>query len=97
MKLSEKWFEQDGKVVLQQTHDHTPTINVNQSLRSLGAQGFSDNKLVGVIDTGIMGQWAREAGVKGSDPEYWTKMKEVIKRKLTDGDFAKLRVWEGSY
>jgi len=97
MKLAEKWFEQDGKVIQQQTHDHTPTLEVNQSLRSAGAHGFSDNKLVGVVDTGMVGQWAREAGIKGSDPAYWDKVKEVIKRKMLDGDFAKLRVWEGSY
>lgn len=97
MKISEKWFEQDGKVIQQQTHDHTPTLEANQSLRSAGVQGFSDNKLVGVVDTGLIGQWARDAGIRGSDPDYWKKMKEVIKLKMLDGEFSKLRVWEGSY
>lgn len=97
MKLAEKWFEQDGKIVQQQTHDFTPTVELNQKLRSADAQGFSDNRLVGVIDTGMMGMWAREAGIKGSDPDYWPKMQEVVKQKLLDGDFNKLRVWDGSY
>lgn len=97
MKLAEKWFEQDGKVVQQQTHDFNPTLELNQQLRSADAQGFGDNKLVGVVDTGMIGMWAKEAGIKGSDPDYWEKMKSIIKVKMLDGDFAKLRVWEGSY
>lgn len=97
MKIAEKWLEQDGKVIHQQTHDHNPTLKLNESLRSGGALGFSENKLVGVIDTGLVGQWAREAGLKGSDPAYWDKVKEVVKRKMLDGDFAKLRVWQGTY
>lgn len=97
MKISENWSLKDGKIVHQQTHDFTPTLQINQSLKSAGVQGFSDSKLVGVIDHGIMRVWAKEAGIKGSDPDYWTKMKEVVKRKLLDGDNKKLRVWEGTY
>lgn len=97
MKLSENWFQQDGQIVQQQTHDFTPTMDLAQSLRSDGANGFGDSKLVGVVDAGMMGMWATEAGIKGSDPAYWEKMQDLVKKKMLDGDFAKLRVWEGSY
>lgn len=97
MKISEQWFEQDGKVIHKRTHDHNPTLDLAERLRSAGANGFSDNRLVGVIDKGMLAQWANEAGLKGSDPSYWEKLREVVKRKMLDGDFAKFRVWEGTY
>lgn len=93
MKIAEKHYEQDGKLVIQQTHDWSPVLNKAQSLRSSGAGVSGESRLVGLIDMKMWVEWAKEAGIKPSDPA----MKEVVKRKMLDPDFAKLRVWEGSY
>ncbi len=42
----------------------------------------------------ILSQWLKEAGVDWSDRGA---AQEVIKRKMLSGDFAKFRVWEGTY
>lgn len=97
MKTAEKWFEQDGKLIQKKTYDHNPLLKRVEDLKSAGADGFSENKLVGVVSLGMMATWAGEAGIKGSDPSYWMKMQEVVNQKLQSGDFNKLRVWEGSY
>lgn len=97
MKIAEKWFEQDGKLVHQKTHDFRPLLDQNQKLRENGLDGFGDSKLVGRIDMDLWAIWAKEAGIKGSDPDFAAKMKEVVKKKMLDGEFAKLRVWEGTY
>lgn len=97
MKIAEKWFEQDGQVVHQKTHDWTNLLKQTQALRSNGLDGFGESKLVGRIDMDLWSLWAKEAGIKGSDPDFASKMKEVVKRKLLDGEFAKLRVWQGTY
>lgn len=97
MKIAEKWFQQDGKVVHQKTHDWTNLLDQTQKLRANGLDGFGESKLVGRIDMDLWALWAKEAGIKGSDPDFSSKMKEVVKRKMLDGEFAKLRVWQGTY
>ena len=42
----------------------------------------------------LLSVWLKEAGVSWSDTGA---VKEVLKRKLMSNEFAKLRVWEGSY
>jgi len=97
MKTAEKWFEQDGKLVHQRTHDWTPDLKLTSDLRSAWRESLGESKLVGVIPTGMFEVWARENGVKGSDPDYWKKMQDIVKRKMLDGDFAAFRVWQGTY
>jgi len=97
MKIAEKWFQQDGKLVHQKTHDWTALLDQNQKLRSSGLDGFGENKLVGRIDMDLWALWAKEAGISAKDPDFSSKMKEVVRRKMLDGEFSKLRVWQGSY
>ena len=42
----------------------------------------------------LLGVWLKEAGVSWSDTGA---VKEVLKENLMSNEFAKLRVWEGSY
>ena len=76
---------------------HGRLLNQVSELKSAGVDGFSENKLVGIVPAGLVGEWARAAGIRGSDPNYAEKLKEVVKQKMLDGEFAKLRVWEGNY
>jgi len=46
------------------------------------------------VDAALIGVWLKEAGVSWSDTEA---ANQVVKRKLTSGEFADLRVWQGKY
>lgn len=93
MKLAERAFIQDGKLVIQQTHDFNPTLEAAKALRNNGGESMGDSKLVGLVPMKLWAMWAKEAGVRVDDPA----MKDVVKRKMMDSDFGGLRVWEGRY
>ncbi len=97
MKTAEKWSISEGKLIHEKTFSHNQTLALTETLRQREATGFSENKLVGVVDSGLIAAWTKEAGIRGSDPDYWEKLKTIIKRKMLDGEFAKLRVWQGNY
>jgi len=92
-KIAEKWTEQDGKLLIQETHDFNPTLRRAGQLRSAGMVGDSEKKLVGLIPMKMWAEWAKEAGIKTDDPA----MSDVVARKLADSDNAHLRVWQGRF
>lgn len=75
----------DGNKLLRQAH--------NAREVSPNAVG-SDWKHVGEITAPMLHIWLKEAGVAWSDAEA---VKEVIKRKLMDGEYSQLRNWEGKW
>ena len=93
-KIAERIFEEDGKIVVQETHDFNSAIETAKVLRSHGMDRFGESNLVGVVPFKIWCEWAKEAGVRFDDKEG---MKEVLKRKLLDPDFSHFRVWGGKY
>lgn len=94
MKLAEKWFEQDGKVIHQRTFDPNQALKAARNLRDAGGDLVSDSKTIGVVPGWLWAQWLKEAGVKPSDHDA---AREVLDRKLMSGEFANLRVWGGTY
>ena len=92
-KISESWHQDGNKIVHVKKHDWNPMLDQAQAYRDQGIDGFGENKLVGVIDAALMGEWLKEAGVKWDDPAA----QDVVKRKMLSGEFDKLRVWEGNY
>lgn len=93
-KLNETMFEQDGQLIVQQTHDFTPVLEQAKTLRSAGLDALGESKLVGVVPMKMWALWAKKWGV---DPQNNEAMKEVVKRELLDSDNAHLRVWGGTY
>ena len=94
MLISER-FELDGeKLVHQRTHDFTPVLDRAALLRSEGYTTFSESWHVGTIPMALVTEWLTEAGVSWDDH---AARQEVIKRKLLDGEFSKLRVHEGTF
>lgn len=87
-------FEQDGKLILHKRTDPTPALEAVKAAKQAPVVPMSDSVHVGRIDKHVLEAWIKEAGVKFNDR---AAVQEVIKRKLLDGDFAKFRVWEGSY
>jgi len=86
-------FEHDH-MVIKQRHDVGQALKDAQSARDAGVGMSGENRLVGFLDPAILGAWLKEAGVLLSDTEA---AKEVVQRKMISGEFAKFRVWEGTY
>lgn len=92
-KIAEKYWLEDGKLNVVETHDWNPVLDRAQALRSNGLVGDREKRLVGLIPMKLWEEWAKEAGLKLNDPA----MKDVIARKLNDPDYAYLRVWDGRF
>ena len=86
-------FEHDH-MVIKKKHDVSQALNDVQKAKDAGIGMSGENRLVGFLDGAVLAQWLKEAGVSWSDTEA---AKEVVKRKMMSGEFAKMRVWEGSY
>lgn len=93
-KISEKISFEHDHMVIKQRHDVSQALKDARMARDAGIGMSGENKLVGLLDPAILGAWLKEAGVSWSDTEA---AKEVVKRKMISGEFAKFRVWEGTY
>ena len=94
MKVGEKFIDNhDGTFVVQQKFNNEPYLNRVEKIRELNGGIMGESRLAGEIPLHIVETWAKEAGIKWSDPA----MKDVIKRKLLSGDFDKFRVWRGTF
>lgn len=94
MKIAERYFDDDGKLIIQETYDPTPYLERTAKLRSAGRMGFSESRHVGTVPNFLLEQWLRDAGVSYTDTDA---VNELLNRKLQSGEFSALRVWEGKY
>jgi hypothetical protein len=94
MKIAEKVAVDDGKLLIQQTHDLNPAMERAAMLRQSGAGVLGEKRLVGTIPFALIETWAKEAGVDIQDREA---VREIMHRKIMSGEFQKFRVWEGTY
>lgn len=93
-KVSEKIDFEHDHMVIKQRHDVSQALKDAQVARDAGVGVSGEHRLAGFLDGAILAEWLKEAGVAWSDTEA---AKEVVKRKMMSGEFAKFRVWEGSY
>lgn len=93
-KIAERIFEDEGKLVVQETHDWNPVLERAKALRNAGADDLGESKLVGLVPMKLWAEWAKKWGVNPNDA---SAMREVVARELNDSDNAHLRVWEGRY
>ena len=94
MKLSEKVHLEDGRLIIQETHDFNATLNKAAEMRSHGQTDMGDSKLVGLIPMTLWAEWAKKWGVRADDKQG---MKDVIARELMNPDNAYFRVWGGRF
>ena len=94
VKVSEKISFEHDNMVIKQRHDVSQALKDAQAARDAGVGMSGENRLAGFLDGAVLASWLKEAGVAWSDTEA---AKEVVKRKMMSGEFAKFRVWEGSY
>lgn len=93
-KIGEKIDLDDGKLIVQETHDFNPVLDRASALRSMGAEDFGESKLVGLVPMKLWAEWAKKWGVKPGDT---AAMREVVARELADRDNCQFRVWGGKY
>jgi hypothetical protein len=96
-KIKEIVHHDDGgdTLTIESVYDNEPTLNQVKQLKDAGYDRVKgDNRLVGRIPMHIVAQWLKEAGVDWSDTDA---AQDVLRRKIMSSDFAKFRVWEGTF
>lgn len=90
----ERLFKQDGKLVFHKQTDPTAALESAKMARAAPGAPMADTWHVGRIDAHVLEMWLQEAGVKFHDKEA---VRNVIRKKLLDGENAAFRVKEGSF
>lgn len=93
MKLSEQVTEQDGKLIIKQTHDWSPVAELSKKMQSEKAWNMGESRLVANIPLKMWAEWAKKHGVRADDPGA---MREVIHKELMNPDNSHFRVWDGN-
>jgi hypothetical protein len=84
---------EDGKVIVQQTHDFTPIAEKSKAMQSAGLGRMGESMLVANIPMKMWAEWAKKHGVRVDDHGA---MKEVVHKELMNPDNASFRVWNGN-
>jgi len=83
-----------SKFHIETVQDIEPVLEMNRVRMTDGSNGWTpskDMKHVASVPMIVLQIWANEAGVAMNDPAFG----EVVKRKLNDADFSKMRTSEG--
>lgn len=94
----EKFHHGDGgEFYVEKRWDMQPNVEFATALRNGGlVNGLlgSEARHVARIDKRLLDKWISEAGLKPHDTEA---IRDMVDKKLMNGEFSKLRVWEGTY
>jgi len=88
--VMERMIEEDGNLTISRSQDVSSLIDSNADLATTAPAAFGHAKyrLAGRIPLVVAEQWSRECGEAIGTQGFAAH----VKRKLADGDFAKLRV-----
>ena len=88
--VKERMFEQDGKLIVRRNQDVQSLLDENHELSTFAPSAHGDAKfrLAGRIPLVVAEQWSAECGEAIGTQGF----AQYVRRKLADGDFAKLRV-----
>ncbi len=88
--VTERMFEEDGRLIVSRQQDVQSLLDANQELASFAPSmhGQAAFRLAGRIPLVVAEQWSRECGEAIGTQGFAA----YVKRKLADGDFARLRV-----
>jgi hypothetical protein len=86
----ERMVEEDGKLVISRRQDVSALLDDNHELSTVAPSMHGDAafRLAGRIPLVVAEQWSRECGEAIGTQGFAA----YVKRKLADGDFARLRV-----
>ena len=94
MDVFTRAFQDGDEIRLVRAQDAEPILESIKDLKSNGFTGTPDFRHVGRIPAVVLEMWLNEAGIAMSDHDA---VADLIHRRLLDGDFAKLRVHEGTF
>lgn len=88
--VTERMYEQDGKLIVRRHQDVQSLLDDNKELATVAPSAHGDAKfrLAGRIPLVVAEQWSAECGEAIGTQGFAA----YVRRKLADGDFAKLRV-----
>lgn len=88
--VTERMVEEDGQLIVSRHQDVQSLLDDNQRLASIAPSMHGDAKfrLVGRIPLVVAEQWSKECGEAIGTQGFAV----YIRKKLADGDFARLRV-----
>ena len=88
--VSERMLEQDGKLIVQRSQNVQSLLDSNHELSTTAPSAHGDAKfrLAGRIPLVVAEQWSAECGEAVGTQAF----AQYVRRKLADGDFARLRV-----
>lgn len=88
--MPERFIIDDDRIIHHKVTDVEPAMDRVKMLRDVPASALpmSESRLVASVPMHVIGMWLKEAGVSWDDPAA----KDVVKRKLLDGDAAAFRV-----
>ena len=88
--VNEHMFEQDGKLIVRRHQDVQSLLDENKEMAAYAPSAHGDAKfrLAGRIPLVVAEQWSAECGEAIGTQGF----AQYVRRKLADGDFAKLRV-----
>lgn len=88
--VTERMFEQDGKLVVRRHQEVQALLDDNKALADIAPSMHGDAafRLAGRIPLVVAEQWAAECGEAIGTQGFAAH----VRKKLADGDFARLRV-----
>ena len=86
MSVQTKYFDEDGKIVVNRSQDIQRILDFNKERNIDGHNRKSDMRLAGSIPFVVIEMWMKECGAKLGSQE----LNEYIKKKLMSGEFSKL-------
>lgn len=88
--VNERMIEQDGKLIITRHQEVQALLDDNKALADVAPSAHGDAKfrLAGRIPLVIAEQWSMECGEAIGTQAF----AQYIRKKLADGDFARLRV-----
>lgn len=92
--INTRYHSEDNKLIVQRVQDCEPVLDSAAALRGAGLIGSPDMRHAGRIPAVVLEKWLNEAGLTLDQAD---EVSALIKRKLMNGEFAKLRVWEGRW
>lgn len=95
MKIAEREWDEDGKIITQETYDPNPLLKDVQLLRhqrEAGGPQICDGKHVARLPLWLVEAEARARGIKWDDREA---MNEMVRSMVVDRDLRQFRVWDG--
>ena len=86
MSVQTRYFDEDGKIIIQRTQDVQRILDFIKERNIDGHNRKSDMRLAGAIPFVVIEQWVRESGCKLGSPEFL----EYCKKQLMSGNYSKL-------